>query len=51
MILVAGEIFAGLLTMLALHWRRVPMKVPHVSRNCVSVDELQAHCALGFIGI
>ena len=51
MILITCHILTSLITMLALNWGRVSVQVLHVPGYCVSVDELEAHCALGFIWI
>jgi hypothetical protein len=51
MILQTVFILAACITMLTLHWRGVAMKVLHVTRHCVSMDELEADGALDFIGI
>ena len=42
-VFIAGQVFADLLTMLALDPRRVPMQVLHMARYCISMDELHAN--------
>lgn len=48
-VFIAGQVFADLLTMLALDPWGVTMQVLHVARYGVSMDELHANRTLCFI--
>ena len=45
----AGQILADFLAMLTPHWGEVPMQVLRAHRDCVPVDELEAHRAFGLL--